>query len=575
MANGFTGPTWITYSKPRPFTTPTENIRRNVRFSPPTDDIIQRQFIEMSSQYIEEIMVEINLEYGSRGLTPPTWYIYVTQNDSDKVAFTPQRDGRTLNDYAIKFYPSYIRDIQNAIEGLVNDTARPDSLGGHLARAFANNQGIPLQSVWTNDSKLKDGIRVPGNGTGGFTTINPLSNALNGNWPFSPSDIANLLQKIGVTMDGRAQHNVTIDDPNFPQFLVGLPSGNASSRDPNLPQEGRDTPMTVAGRPPRDPRVTQNQLGQNQFDLDQGYGYMGALALSLQQVRYQPPQLETFPTNIQPIWYTSNVVGPLTPNLSWVLAQPAEQAAPALQNWGSWFFSGFVGVQSNRLIIRTLTNPQQAEACQTECPYSLFFPPSTCTCACGCVIESRAIWWSSEYTTLGGGIFMFNEVFPSQASPIRSKAKYFNKNTILRIEGTNSGGRFRIGVQTARIGVIDTPFVYVVDVGVDGTGNLANQNVGSNLPIEINLMEAIAAAAQKTFGADIYEIGGVDALLALSIQTRTGSSAETECPAQFVGTTRVCPNCLGNPCIFGSSNVSIDSIYIGEDSLAGDPIDAY
>lgn len=579
MAKGFTGETFITYSRPRPFTLPTQNIRRNVRFGPPFDDIVQRQFIEMSAVYIEECMLEIDIEYRIRDLTPPTWYAYISEDESDKVSFTPQRDGRTLRNFAMKFYPLYIRDLQEAIEGLMADTDRPDTLGGHFARVFANKQGVTGQAVWTNDTKLRDGIRVPAGGQGSsenFITINPLSNALGGSWPFTPEDIAGLIQKIGVTMDGKAQHKVSIDDPNFPQFLVGMPSGFGEGlvgRDPTLPQDGRDTPMRSVDRPTRDARVTENQLGQTITDIDQGYGYMGALALSLHQVRYQPPQIETFPTNITPIWYTSNLVGPLTPNLAWVLAQPIEQAPPILNNWGSWFFSGFVGVQGNQLKVEAKSNPQESEACQTECPFAVFFPPSTCQCTCQCTIESLAIWWSSDYLLVGGSVFMFNEVIPTQISPIRSRGKIINRNTRLIISGNNAGGRLRIGVKTAVIGLNDTPFVYVVDFGSDGITQ--NQGVGSNLPININFQEAIAAAVEKTFGESFYEVGGLDSLMALSIQCKTGSFATAECPAEFVPGGRICPNCLGSPCSFGTSTASVDYIFIGETELAGDPVSAY
>ncbi len=566
MTKGFTGETFIVYSKPRPFTTPIENVRRNVRPVTPTDDIIQRQFIEFSSQYIEEIMLEINAEYRIRELTEPKWYVYTTQNEDTKVEFTPTSDGRVLKDFSIKFYPSYIRDIQAAIENLINDSDRPDTLGGHLARMFANNQGVTSQAEWNSENKLKDNIRIPGDSSTGFITINPLSKAIAGNWPFTPEDIVGLVQKIGVTMDGRAQHNVTIDDPNFPQFLVGLPANNPSSRDPDLPQEGRDTEMTPAGRPPRDERITKNQVGSSEPDLDQGYGYMSALALSLHQVRYQPPQLETFPTNITPIWYTTNLIGPQTPNIAWTSAQPVEQAPAVIQNWGSWFFTGFVGVQNNILKVEVKSNPQEEEACQTECPYSLFFPPDTCTCSCACAKESLAIWWSSDFADIGGIPFIYNEVEPTQASPIRSRGKAFNRNTIIRINGTSSGGRFRVGVKTAKIGVFDTPFTYIVDTA---TG------VGSNLPIEFNLMDAIFEASKNEFGQSTYEVGGIDLLLSLSIQTGTTSEASTECPAIFVPGGRACPNCLGSPCSFGSSTVAVDSIFIGEESLAGDGVNSY
>lgn len=560
MTKGYTGETFLIYSAPRPFTTPTHNIRAGVRTTAPTDDVIQRQFIEFSSKYIEEIMVELNAEYRIRELGEPTWYIYITETDSDRIQFTPQRDGRTLKDFSIKFYPLYVRDIQMAIEGLMSDNDRPDSLGGHFARIFANHQGVPNQIKWNNETKLKDGIKIPG--PNGLTTINPLSRALAGQWPFTPEDIANVTQRLGTTMDGRSQHNITIDDPNYPQFSIGLPSGNPSSRDPNLPQEGRDTPMTPTGRPPRDSRITKNQVGEFQPDLDQGYSYLSALGLSLHQLRYQPPQLETFPDNVQPIWYTTNLVGPFTPAKSWTLAQPVEQAPPIISNWGSWFFLGLCGVQGNRLILKTSGNPQEPEACQTECPYSLFFPPSTCQCSCSCLIESSATWWSSEYLSIANGTFMVDELFPEQASPVRSKAKVFNRNTILRIHGTGGGSEFKVGVKTAKLGVVDIPYVNIVDT---------SKGVGSSLPIELNLMEAIEAASSNLFGGSIYEVGGLDALVDLRISTATGSSSSTECPAEFTETGRACPNCLGNPCTFGVSNISVDYIFIGEDSLAGDP----
>ena len=121
MANRFTGPESIQYLSPRPFALPIEEIREDVRFVAPTDDVVQRQFIKYAGVVLEEIMLEITVEYGFRGLASPVWTLYFGGGATQ--SFTPSTVATSIITMPIEFFPILIRDIQDAIEFLLNDTA--------------------------------------------------------------------------------------------------------------------------------------------------------------------------------------------------------------------------------------------------------------------------------------------------------------------------------------------------------------------------------------------------------------------------------------------------------------------
>lgn len=542
----------ITYeNSPVPFVVPAN--QEIERFGP--NLFIPRETLHYAGRIIEEIMRVITDEYNLRELTPPTWKLYKTSL-TDFVVFTPHKNGRNLNGTPVKWFPQYITDAQNAIDGLLADSRIPDTRAALLARIFANNMGVP-QLPYNSQTKLKDSVQINVNGE--LKTINPLSRAQAGLWPFVSDDVINVTPKLGVTPDKIIQGDLNVVATDFPQSVIGAttPSGI----------DGIDVPMTSTTRPTLGSRTQQNPFFPSEIvpDKDHGYGYLGHLDKMAQQIRWQPPIVEWWPTDQTPRDYTTNLISRLTPNKEWVLSQPAERTTLSPQNWGYWLIKGHVGISDNRAHIRVRNNPSVQVGQLGQCPFSIFFPPPVVNCSCGFGDSAYFIWWSSEYVG-----FNWNDVQLVQ-STIRAKPKKFNKNTRLKIKISGFGNNgsnailneFRVGIRTKRIGIIDAPFNDI---------SITSLALGASTTIDVNIMEEL----NRILGW--YKIEGTDALMALKLEVITQTSASWECETIDGPQNRIVPNdCLTRAiCTNPDSTVLVDYVLLDEEGLSGrDPVLSY
>jgi len=559
-----TGPSYNTYSKPRPFALPTvwtKDVFMGMIF-----ELINRETLHYSGRVIEECMYYITKEFRERGMTVPTWKIYKSSL-TDYVGFTePQTNGSHINNTPVKWFSQHIKDLQAQIDVLIADPDVPDSRAACMARTFCN--GVGRAGSFTSQTKLKNEIVTPDG------ILNPLTRAQNGLWPFSDEYITECKTWIGISPRGVSQialpigdrATITTTDPNWPKSVIGKPSGTSSLID------GIDIPMDSSRRPNFADYPRRNADGKT--DYDQGYGYLAHIPHVVQMVRYQPPLVETFPNNLAARHYVSRLYSNNTANLNWYLAQPVTYASK--QNWGFWLIQGYAGF-SNGLYLKVYDDPQTVVGEAGECPYSWLYPPASSNCSCGYATSALAVWWATEFVG-----FQWDEKLYAQSN--RAKMKYFSRHCKLKmnINMQSAGGSnvskqgLEIRVQTARAGygTFNPPWVKIVDMNSTGTSRDANLTGISDMSstyIEVDLQQRLRAVTGW------YPIGGSDAIMAIWINLYATTNANWVCQAVDRPGGRVLPSDCNTrqKCTAPTLTLTVQNIRLDEVGIAGDPVSNY
>lgn len=518
-------------------------------------DLIPRETLHYSAEALEEIMIAINAEYSSRLMTAPTWKRYKSST-SDYTRFTPKSDGRTLSTVSVAWFPQYVQDIQDAIDALLEDTSIPDSRANYLARIFCNNT-IASIGTYKSGMQLKDGISTPAG------VINPLTDAQNGEWPFTREDLINAIPFKGVGFDKNQRINVNTGVGSIETRTGDFPVSEIGTTDADGNIGGIDVPMTASNRPTRGSRTqladTSLGVGEGQPEYDQGYAYLSHVALAVQQLRWQPPQVEFWPNDVAVRDYVSNQYSNTTPALSWFLGQPTETIFG--ENWGYWLIKGRSGVQNGQALLRIYENPTAAAGSAGQCPFSLWYPPLVINCSCGWTENASFIWYTPG--------FRWDGVNWPQTS--RGTQKQFGPNTHLKTNITSSQAdaganvtskRFSIRVRTARIGDVNNQiFVPIIDVEVPHNGE-----------ISVNIQQKL----HEYYGAQ-YPIGETDAILAMQILLQAYTSAGWTVDAEFApGGLRVPAGASTQQlCTIPDITVAVDYVSLDEVEIVGDPVSSY
>ena len=556
---------FIEYTEPRPFTLPTIAEIPNFPF-PST--LIPRQTLFYSGQILEEIMWHVSDQLLVAGVAASrrSWTKYNAEGDTEE--FIAELDGRNLSGAPLKFLPEYVVQVQEAIDEILAIADFDDTRSAMFARIFANNQGIPSQTVWNEDTKLKDNMQV--NLAGSIQGIDALTRAQAGEWPFSVDYIRNITPFIGVTADRQVQADLDVEQSaGYPASQIGG-DVQVENEDGVLETriDGITGPMTSQSRPTYGNRTETDPTGSfQQNDPDQGYTILSHLALAIHQLRYQPPQIETFP-NEQPIRdYTTNLISNTTPAIGWVVSQPTETVTQNFQNWGNWLIKGRIGITSQGLNMTAGGNPITAEASIPNCPLAVFFPPPEVTCSCTGGDNAYGIWFSSDYQSFVWSELQYGSDLPQFTG--RARQKGFNRNTVLRIKGSASAGsapisgtgeQVRVAVRTAVLGIIDVPFYTI-----------------GGLPFEDNLMDAIRNSSTEDLS---WYNPRFDALLALMIEAKVSLGVSTTCPTipgpGGVGVDDQCRDTFAaTSCNINPAFAIVESVHLDEVALAGDPVDDY
>lgn len=543
------------YSSPDPFVLP----------ATPEPTFIRREALHIDTATLEEIMFNLTEENNLRGNTKILWRTYKTSGDGWTVKDefdNPKKSGSNLVGQSVEVFPLIVDQIQTEIETLVDDTNFPDSLGSFFGRTLANNTTVYGPGRFNNITKLP--IEVTLHTASGTTIVNPLTEAMAGNWPFDASLIGTLVPILGVSATDPTVQNVRISatvtgteirvtDPNFPQSPYGEQNDNSG----DIP--GVDVPMSGINNTVYN-RVQIKSLPNSDvevLDPDMGYGYLTGHNMMIEQLRYQPPQIETFPNTRAVKDYASNVFSNTTPNLPWVLSLPVE--TQITQNWGRWLIKGNAGVTAGGAFLRAYQNPSAQAGSNTQCPFAVFFPPQTVNCSCATGDQAYFLW--ARKSIPGELDLVWNAMSVGNSS--RGQQKVFGQHTEMVVEvdlvgASSPNARFTVGIRIARISNIQQqPFTTIISTAIGGT-------------IRVNIMDKLASVIP-------YTPGGVDAILAIFMAVTTQDSQGAECDTANGPTGTFVPESCKDivSCSAGDFSATVRRIRLEDPPLVGDPVGAY
>lgn len=583
MANK-TGNIIFTFVRPHPFTVPfTED--RNQQFDDPflqllapflPADIFLHDQLHYSGPAIENALFMLSIESQNRGQGVILWKAYKTgEDDFDIFAARGFEDGRnresTLENYPLKFFPLYIRDMQLVIEGFVADSRWPDDIGSAMVRIFGVNT-THVQN-WNDVNRIPAEMTVPAtdwatDNTNKTAVLTPIDNMAASLFPFpwdSPEVYKPGLQqgidlrgKAFVNRDGRA---FRVFDTEWPRSVIGKRRIEEGQRivqgfvkdDKQFETDGIDgvhMPMREEGRQTQNrQQISTNSLINAQSNFHSGYGQMAHHPLVLHQCRFQPPMVEAWENKTDVRDYVENVFSNFTPNLPWYFSQPVERQHEG--DWGGWIIQGFGGLTNPGLLIRAYPDPQ-FDNLFTQCLFPAFFPPAEVPCNCGGSNTAYAIWTSRLESLTWNLREWFN--FKPEAD-----GKLFGPKTRLRLAGrirveagVGGGGSFAVGIRTIRISTNNLqPFTTILSIGP-----------GEATSLDVNIMEKLAAAIPG------YQVGGIDQILSMIISVNSNSSAGGFFPTVNTPTGTVAPN-IDLGCAIGTSEADLDYIQLYEPPFEG------
>ena len=345
---GKTGNQRYTYARPDPFVSPAIEERRSGSLggvggfsSSIPSDFFQHDQLVYSGPIIENIMFHISLEYEFRGQGRQQWKAYKTGPADFDLFFAggsrnrnaPFVGATTLQNYPVKFFPLYIKDMQEKIETLVEDENFPDSIASLMSRVFLSN--VSNGGVWTSQNSLPNTLKVPVSKDGysdttHIETLTPLEN-IKTTWAF-PADgshVEGVVPRMGIDFKGQAyvtrgKLGVTTSDvpgkSNFqgnaklkwPRSVIGQRRtqegfriidgfveekvGASIDGIDSIHMPGIEADEFESGRAKHFRQVaTEDALlptAAGKPDLQSGYSWFAHHPHVLQQCRYQPPIIE-------------------------------------------------------------------------------------------------------------------------------------------------------------------------------------------------------------------------------------------------------------------------------------------
>lgn len=579
---GKTGNKIYNFVKPHPFTTPyTED--RDQQFDDPLlqslasllpPDIFFHDQLHYSGPTIENAMFMLSLENETRGDGRLTWKAYKTgEDDFDTFIARGFADGRssvsTLQNYPMKFFPLYIRDMQLAIEAFVADTRWPDDIGSAMARIFGIN--TTNSQPWNSTNRIPAIMTVPAtdwatDDNNKTAVLTPVSNIVASQFPF-PWDSAAVYKpgvQQGIDLRGQAyvnrgQRAFRVNDVEWPRSSIGKRRvennqnivNGAAVVDEQFQTDGIDA-VHMPGRPEgrqtqNRQQVSDNPLANGQPNFHSGYSNFAHHPLVLHQCRFQPPMIERWDNNTTVRDYVERVFSNTTPNLPWYHSQPIEQQHQG--DWGGWLIQGFGGLVGPGLFIRAYPDPQYNNLF-TQCLFNVFFPPQETTCSCGGSNTAYAIWTSSLEPIFWNLKNWFNSVGSSAPKLFGPKTRMRIKGLISLEAGVGGAAFFRVGVRTIRIATNNLqPFTTIINVTASSTSSF-----------DVNIMEALAANVPG------YQVGGLDQILSIQISVNSSSSQGGTFPTINTPTGTIPPDVdLG--CAIGTSECTLEYLQLYEPPL--------
>lgn len=529
------------YASPQPFATPFIEDRlqgglpaalQALAFFLPRD-IFPHEQLMYSGPLIENLMFNLNRELDFRGAGQRDWKLYKTgPNDFDTFRPAGNTEGilrpSIISNYPVKWFPLYIKDMQEVITDLMTIGGIPDDIGSAMARIFGNNvAGGP--GGWNGINRIRSSYIVPRSSeTQSSSNNETISVDVSSTFPFpaSSNHVANPGVRMGIDFRGQAfvrrgETGIVTSDPDWPRSVIGkrrtdedvtIVQGQLEEREGSSVTgiDGIHVEMTSEGRPEHERIIRETEAplpgAVGRDDLESGYGWFAHHPLVLQQCRFQPPSIETWDNTTTCKDYVENVFSNQTPNLPWYFSQEVEKQH--FGDWGGWIIQGRGCIQ-NGIQSEAYADPQH-ESPVTNCPFSIFYPPPSSNCSCIDSNTAYAIWTSSAEPLEWNLRTWFN--FGRTADP-----KFFGPKTRMRVNGTLSAGAGAggtasvwIGIRTVRISPVNLqPFVAIIGIG--------DIDVNSPGSLDVNIMDALA------FHYDFYDKEGSDAILAVGIFATTST----------------------------------------------------
>lgn len=607
------------YAKPHPFITPVIEERQQVGDlgsiggflgSSLPSDIFQHDQLMYSGPILENIMFHISLEFEFREQGQQEWKAYKTSpNDFDKFVAGGSRnqDGAfrgatTLQNYPVKFFQFYIKDIQEKIEELVADGTYPDSLPSLMARIFLNSTTHTDTEFWTSKNRLANTLIVPVSESNNTQNINveiltPIENIKN-TWPFKhdSSHVKSVVPRMGIDFKGEAfvtrsdlgirtsdlpEKSNFQGDPGrlqWPRSVVGqrrveedvtIEEGSIAESEGNT-VEGIDSihiPGIEADKIDQGRAIHFRQIAEEDAELpgavgqpdpESGYSFFAHHPHVLHQLRYQPPFVERWDNTTEVKDYVENVFSNQTPNLPWYFSQEVEKVH--LSDWGGWLIQGEGGLTGPGMFLRAYADEQYSNIA-TNCPFSVFFPPASSNCTCQATNTAYGIWSSSTETLIWNEKLVTNQLVNTGA------AKQFGPKTRLILDasfnlgqgtGSNAGAAWWLGIRTSRIASVNLqPFVPIMGQTIGATSLSIFSSSKS-----VNLMDAMK------FHYPDYEKGGIDVILAIGIFVQsTTAESEIVLAQDGPGGTFIPETDLG--CEMGESTATCRKLYLFEPAWEG------
>jgi hypothetical protein len=602
-----TGNTKIIYSKPAPFAVPTVSFKEDEVFTGALSFLnqffpliaIPRETFHYSALLVEDIMDKITKEYEARSQTPPQFKRYKAGTDDFELFDPDPVNGSNISQVLVKYFPSIVQDIQDAITTLVTDTRYPDDMGSLMARVFGQNTVTHTGTTgyWTASTRIKNGYIVPATNSDGSETLNPLNRIVvaTPSFPFQPDDehVRNPLPRMGVDPIGNAF--VRNEAGSIESSATDWPASVLTGRNAEGQLEGvdEDVPMTSDTTPgPFSRKNIQNTstgFGAGKEDVDGGYNFLTHHPLIIEQLRYQPPIIERFdgPEKIRERNYQSSVFSNQDPRIAFILSNPVEMTWR--MNWDKWLVKGLASSSSNGL--RLINSPAKFQPSQggrsivTECPFAVFFPPPSTICSCSAGERAHAIWTSSAEPLLWNAVIINNSGPSASPKSVGPKTRMrFKFNYVSSAGGPNPHSFFGIYVRATSVGgVNDQPFIPIFIEPGDGgpastqfneTAIIAKQSgndsfgdawkqTHSDGSISIPISEAIQVSyPQLSIGADT--------VIAIAIFMEERVSGSFECFAEEGEGGRFLPSfCFtALQCVMGTQTLDLEYLMFYEPPLS-------
>lgn len=275
--------------------------------------IEQDNFLPISAPAMAMCMSGINFAETSRGGDATIFSGYFRPDESNAVSmsgFTVSQMEEQIALSPINTFHLYVRDLQNAISGVVNDATYSDSMVDYFRRTYDYRWRLAATPA---AMRISDGVEIPT--WSGVKTVDCLTRVSGGLWPFTIPEISGMTSFVGIDIAG------TNRTSGLDSFITATEGRDAHGQI----IEGIQNQKIEVGNDP----ITENG-GYHQ------YGQMLAPIWVLQSLIWTPPQTETFYTDQTTATYATSIRSTGTAIDNWLDDNTNGRAFFQAGQFGKW-----------------------------------------------------------------------------------------------------------------------------------------------------------------------------------------------------------------------------------------------